>query len=52
MDFLHWLFLGAAVIFALLAQFYKVQAERSTNWVYFIQSEIERLIEEDRESEA
>lgn len=52
MDFLHWILLFTSLVFAGLAQWYKVSADRNEEWVHFIVSEIERLIEEDTKSEA
>lgn len=52
MDFLHWLFLSAALIFAGLAQWYKVKSDQAEEWVWFIVSEVEKVIEDDRKSEA
>jgi hypothetical protein len=49
MQYLAWIAFTAMSVVAL---WYKVRAERAEEWVYFIQSEIERLIEEDQESEA
>lgn len=52
MDDLHWILLTAILALAVLALWYRERATRAEGWVYFIQSEIERLIEEDQESEA
>lgn len=49
MEYIPWL---SFILMSIVALWYKVRAERAEEWVYFIQSEIERLIEEDEQSEA
>lgn len=49
---LEWLLLAALIGVGGMGQYYKDRAQRAEEWVWYIQSEIDRLVEEDRESEA